>query len=98
DFPDAPLAQLDRAAGYEPVGRVFESPRARLPFQVLSELSITVFCVTCYGLCYSSGLLPLMLALLQASRFVQSPHPCSLGVVVRETIDDGVHAAPLVNR
>ena len=24
----APLAQLDRASGYEPEGRVFESPRA----------------------------------------------------------------------
>ena len=34
----APLAQLDRAAGYEPVGRVFESPRAHLFFQALSAL------------------------------------------------------------
>ena len=27
-FPNAPVAQLDRASGYEPEGRVFESPRA----------------------------------------------------------------------
>ena len=32
----APLAQLDRASGYEPEGREFESLRARhLPFQIL---------------------------------------------------------------
>lgn len=29
---DAPLAQLDRAAGYEPVGRGFESLRAHFGF------------------------------------------------------------------
>ena len=31
----APVAQLDRATGYEPVGRVFESLRAhhKLPFR-----------------------------------------------------------------
>ena len=28
----APLAQLDRAAGFEPVGREFESLRARQTF------------------------------------------------------------------
>ena len=38
---DAPLAQLDRAAGYEPVGRVFESRRAHLTFQLLSGPCIT---------------------------------------------------------
>jgi hypothetical protein len=35
-MPCAPVAQLDRASGYEPEGREFESPRARhlvgLPF------------------------------------------------------------------
>jgi hypothetical protein len=29
----APVAQLDRASGYEPEGREFESPRARHSFQ-----------------------------------------------------------------
>ena len=31
---DAPVAQLDRASGYEPEGREFESPRARHFFRV----------------------------------------------------------------
>ena len=34
----APVAQLDRVPGYEPVGREFESLRAR---QILQGLSIT---------------------------------------------------------
>ena len=29
---DAPVAQLDRASGYEPEGPVFESPRAHHSF------------------------------------------------------------------
>src|SRR5438876_332227 len=41
-FLRAPLAQLDRAADYESVGRVFESPRAHLCFQALSESPKTV--------------------------------------------------------
>src|SRR5713226_1269046 len=32
----APLAQLDRASGYEPEGREFESLRARHSFQVVA--------------------------------------------------------------
>lgn len=32
DFPCASVAQLDRATGFEPVGWVFESPRARHSF------------------------------------------------------------------
>jgi hypothetical protein len=33
----APLAQLDRASGYEPEGRVFESPRAHHFFLIGSR-------------------------------------------------------------
>jgi hypothetical protein len=34
----APVAQLDRASGYEPEGREFESPRAHhLPFVTLRD-------------------------------------------------------------
>ena len=32
-YSSAPVAQLDRASGYEPEGRVFESPRAHHSFQ-----------------------------------------------------------------
>jgi hypothetical protein len=34
----APLAQLDRASGYEPEGREFESLRARHPFNSLQPM------------------------------------------------------------
>ena len=39
----APVAQLDRASGYEPEGREFESPRARhifLPLVSFTRLSL----------------------------------------------------------
>ena len=32
DFKDAPVAQMDRAADFESVGRVFEPPQARHSF------------------------------------------------------------------
>ena len=35
----APVAQLDRASGYEPEGRVFESPRAHHRINGLGRLS-----------------------------------------------------------
>ena len=35
----APVAQLDRASGYEPEGRVFESPRAHHSFQRFTHFS-----------------------------------------------------------
>ena len=35
-WPNAPVAQLDRAAGFEPVGRGFKSLRARHKFPVYS--------------------------------------------------------------
>ena len=37
----APLAQLDRASGYEPEGREFESLRARHSFQHLTARAVT---------------------------------------------------------
>ena len=37
DGPQAPVAQLDRAAGFEPVGRGFESLRAH---QIIKDLAI----------------------------------------------------------
>ncbi len=37
----APLAQLDRASGYEPGGRRFESCRARHSFQELTGSALT---------------------------------------------------------
>src|SRR5215467_9451952 len=40
-FNRAPLAQLDRASGYEPEGREFESLRARHSFYVLVGFSRT---------------------------------------------------------
>jgi hypothetical protein len=39
----APVAQLDRASGYEPEGREFESPRAR-HLQYTEEFTIVSFC------------------------------------------------------
>ncbi len=38
-FRSAPLAQLDRASGYEPEGREFESLRAHHPF-LISKLPL----------------------------------------------------------
>ena len=38
---EAPLAQLDRASGYEPEGREFESLRAHHPFQTLRDAAST---------------------------------------------------------
>src|SRR5215813_7696338 len=40
---DAPLAQLDRATGYEPVGREFESLRAHHLFQAFTKLLVATF-------------------------------------------------------
>ena len=40
----APVAQLDRATGFEPVGRVFESPRAHQPyFQIVCAAFVSGF-------------------------------------------------------
>jgi len=39
----APVAQLDRASGYEPEGRVFESPRAHHKTKHLSSISAAAF-------------------------------------------------------
>src|SRR5580692_7767976 len=38
----APVAQLDRASGFEPEGREFESLRARHSFQVLAEFFFAI--------------------------------------------------------
>ena len=46
----APVAQLDRASGYEPEGREFESPRARHPFNHLQTVSLRKF-TACSGNC-----------------------------------------------
>ena len=50
---EAPLAQLDRASGYEPEGREFESLRAHHTQQQArpgSRLSISVPSIYCAGL------------------------------------------------
>ena len=39
----APIAQLDRVPDYESVGRVFESPWARLENQGVSQIGLTPF-------------------------------------------------------
>ena len=50
----APVAQLDRASGYEPEGREFESPRARhliaVCFRWLPFLSVSSFRDSNYAL------------------------------------------------
>ena len=54
-LPIAPLAQLDRASGYEPEGREFESLRAHhfLRFSPFTQyrdarLVLTCYCTTCF--------------------------------------------------
>ncbi len=44
EYCDAPVAQLDRAAGFEPVGRGFKSLRARQRFQDTSTPNL-LFCL-----------------------------------------------------
>jgi hypothetical protein len=46
----APLAQLDRASGYEPEGREFESLRARHSFGAASFFVSAAFCYFLYNL------------------------------------------------
>ncbi len=41
----APVAQLDRAPGFEPVGRRFESCRARLQNMEYWEIGVLEYCV-----------------------------------------------------
>ena len=46
---NAPVAQLDRVTGYEPVGRGFESLLAHQRIYALCELAGCVFCCQLYN-------------------------------------------------
>src|SRR5260370_19063877 len=72
----APVAQLDRASGYEPEGREFESPRAHhLSSKVTITYRFTGTDDTGFGCPFANDSLTKGRA---ASTFVDSFHPSSL--------------------